>query len=240
MQRTHSLNHHRQPARRAVGAFRQRIAEFRFLAALGPSCRATWQPFGDTPPLAALIVCIALIFMPTSPCFAEVVESEAQQLYEVRQASGTSLLHALNSASPVRRHGRTFHGNTAWEIRWNFRRNESASGLCAITSVTTTLSIRMTLPRLTSGTPEGAAEFARYLPALRAHEDGHATIARKAAHEIDQAIARLPPKTSCQTLENEANHTGRQLLDTARQRGIDYDTSTKHGCAQGACLGAAR
>ncbi len=186
--------------------------------------------------LVTLIACIAL----TSPCFADVVESGAQQLYEVRQGPGTSLLHALNSASPVRQNGQTFHGHTAWEIRWKFRWNQSAAGLCAITSVTTALSIKTTLPQLTSGTPEGTAEFGRYLPALRTHEEGHAAIARKAAREIDQAIARLPPVSNCQTLESEANRTGQRLLDAARLRDIDYDASTKHGCTQGACLRAAR
>lgn len=167
---------------------------------------------------------------------ANVIENDSREWYEVRQASGASLLASLNASSPIREHGIIYHGHTAWQIDWNFRWNTSGSGLCEITSVTTNLSIKMTLPRLSISTPEGAAEFNRYFPALLKHEEGHKSIALKAAQMIDRSIASLRPLPSCQALEKEANRTALALIESLKQQNIEYDATTKHGCTQGACL----
>lgn len=170
------------------------------------------------------------------PSFAAVVEKQAQQWYEVHQSAETPLLLALNAASPVKVGGRIFHGYTAWDIRWNFRWNTSAVGLCEIRSITTHLSVTMTLPRLASSTPEGAAEFDRYFAALMAHEQGHRSIALEAARQVDRTIAGLRPMADCRQLEAEANAAGMAILEAAKRRELDYDVTTRQGCTQGACL----
>lgn len=170
------------------------------------------------------------------PSFAAVVEKQAQQWYAVQQSADTSLLMALIAASPVKVGGRTFHGYTAWDIRWNFRWNTSAAGLCEISSITTHLSVTMTLPRLASSTPKGAADFDRYFAALMAHEQGHRSIALEAARQVDRTIAGLQPMADCRRLEAEANAAGMAILEEAKRRELDYDITTRQGCTQGACL----
>jgi len=170
------------------------------------------------------------------PSLGSVIEKENREWYEVRQLAGTSLLNALNAASPVREMGRTFHAYTGWDIRWSFRWNTSAAGLCSITSVTTNLSVRMTLPRIVSSTSEGATEFGRYFPALLTHEQGHKAIAVEAANEVDRLIGNLRPAAKCQALEAQANRTGMAILESAKRKGVEYDARTEHGCTQGACL----
>ena len=174
------------------------------------------------------------------PSLGDVVEKEVREYYEARQLAGMSLLDALNSASPVQERGQTFHAYTAWDIRWNFKWQTSSAGLCEIASVTTSLSVKMTLPRLSIGTQEAVAQFNNYFPALVAHEQGHRQIALDAATQADRSIAGLRPMTDCQVLEKEANRTGLAVLESAKLREIEYDSTTKHGCTQGACLPRSR
>lgn len=172
--------------------------------------------------------------------FGHVIEKEVREYYDVRHSASMSLLDALNSASPVHINGQTFHAYTGWDIRWNFRWKSSSAGLCEITSVTTDLSVKMTLPRLLVSTPEVAAQFKNYFPALVTHEQGHKKIALDAANQADRAIASLRPVPDCQVLEREANRSGLAVLESARRRNIDYDMTTQHGCTQGACLPRSR
>lgn len=185
--------------------------------------------------MRALILAAVFISAATSS-IAHVVENEVREFYEVRQSAGTSLLDAIDYASPIRKNGRVFHGYPAWDIRWKFWWNNSTVGLCEITSVTTSLSVKMTLPKLTTGTPDAKNQFENYIRALVAHEQGHRKIGFDAASEADRLIAGLRPMTNCQDLEREANRTGNAVLDAAKRRDIEYDVKTNYGCKQGACL----
>lgn len=181
------------------------------------------------------VLLLACAAMPGA--LAEVSEEQAREWYDVRQEAGMTLLRALNAASPIRQDGETFHGYTAWHIRWNYRWNQpDAASPCRITSVATRLSVKMTMPRWVAGPAAGKAEFDAYFRSLQLHEDGHRSIALEAAGEVDRSIAQLPPMASCQALEKEANRTGMAALDRARQREKAYDAATRHGCTQGACL----
>jgi predicted secreted Zn-dependent protease len=182
-------------------------------------------------PVALLLLCL---FATPSP--AKVTEFDQLQTYPVHQRPGSSLLAALNNASPIREDGRIYHGNTAWDIRWSFRWDRNASGLCQILGVATKLSVTITLPELKSGTVAGQAEFQKYLRALQFHEEGHKKIAQEAASAADYAISTLPPMTSCKALASEAQRQGNAILDNARKAGQDYDATTRHGHTQGACL----
>jgi predicted secreted Zn-dependent protease len=167
---------------------------------------------------------------------AGVSEQVEHRYYDVAQRPGEPLLSALNTASPVREGSRTLHAHTAWNVRWQFRWNAAPGGTCRITSVATRLAVTMTLPRLRSTDALAAADFKRYYPALLRHEEGHRTLARGVAQEIDHRIETLPPMERCADLEREANRLGHDLVEDARQREIEYDRSTRHGCTQGACL----
>ncbi len=182
------------------------------------------------------IAVLLFIGILSTPSPAKVIEIDERQWYPVHQPSGTSLLAALNRASPIRENGRTFHGNTAWDIRWSFRWDRTPSGLCEILGVETKLSVTIMLPDLKSGTIAGQAEFQKYVRALLLHEEGHKKIAQEAAHAADQAISTLPPMSSCRMLASEAQRQGSAILDSARKAGREYDATTQHGHTQGACL----
>jgi predicted secreted Zn-dependent protease len=172
----------------------------------------------------------------TTSAFGAVTEATTRQLYAVHQQSGVSLLVALNNASLVRDAGKIYHAYTEWEVRWSFGWNTSPTGMCEITSVATTLTVKMTLPELKTSTLAGSAEFQKYFPALLRHEEGHRKIGQDAASAADRAIFNLRPMSSCKELERVANRAGMEILERAKRVEIEYDISTEHGCTQGACL----
>lgn len=147
------------------------------------------------------------------------------------------MLSALNSASPVREAGKIYHAYTGWGVRWRFWWNTLPTGMCEISAVTTTLTVKMTLPDLRTSTQADSAKFARYFAALVQHEEGHRKIAKDAAYAVDKAILSHRPLPDCRLLEAAANRAAMDALERAAQVEKEYDRSTQFGCTQGACLG---
>jgi len=168
--------------------------------------------------------------------WAHVTESHSTQTYEVILTPGTSLLQAINIAAKIYPDVRRYHGHTLSDVHWRFQWDVLPSGMCAITSVHTTLKTTITLPRLLKWPGADRTEFDTYLAALTRHEEGHKQLWKNAANQIDQAIIQLGPRLSCDSLELDANRLGQSILDRTRAAEIEYDLSTNHGCTQGACL----
>jgi predicted secreted Zn-dependent protease len=170
-------------------------------------------------------------FAPLS--LAEVSERLDYVSYSAKTEASRPLLESLDAASPIRRNGRVHHGYTDWYVRWQFRWWEEADGRCRITSVQTSLTGKIQLPRLEG---KSSPQFDRYLWALRTHELGHFRLGQVAAAEIDMEILALPEAPSCKALESLANSTGHRILNFYRGEELDYDASTDHGKSQGAWL----
>lgn len=174
------------------------------------------------------------------PCvtdaFAEVLEQLTTREYAVTADAAVPLLRLLDGATPIREHGKVFHGYTKWYVKWNYRWNEAPDGSCRITRVDTSVEGTITLPKLVGGTGAQRARFDTYLTALRTHEEGHYAFARQAGREIDGKIAALPAMRTCKVLEAEANGLGYRILDTYTTREKQYDRDTDHGRTQGAWL----
>lgn len=167
---------------------------------------------------------------------AEVRETLRHEPYAVNWLPTQSLRQALDTASPIRHNGATFHGYTQWQIDWQFHWWQEPTGECRITTVTTTLDIVIRLPQLQPDVARDTRAFTAYVSALRQHEQGHADTGRMAAKAIDQGIAALPRQASCAALETAANQTGHRLIAQFRQRDTQYDRATGYGRTQGAYL----
>jgi predicted secreted Zn-dependent protease len=179
---------------------------------------------------------IFMLLLLSSPVIAEVSETITYKTYTAEHKTGTTLLQALNSSSPIRHNGEIFHGYTSWYIRWRYEWNHGTDGYCSITRNKTTLRVTITLPDLIASDPKIKSEFSRYLESLHGHELGHLRIAREAAERIDREILSLPPMASCSLLEQTANQAGQEILEQARQEERNYDQSTNYGATQGALL----
>lgn len=184
----------------------------------------------------AHLLCLAVLLLTSALAQAEVQPSLVVQTYEVRYRADTSLRQSITDASPVRHHGRTFHGFTRWNVKWQFWWMELHGGQCRVDRTLTRVDAVITLPDLRGAPPEAQQAFNRYVTALRQHEMGLYRFGLDAAHRIDQGIASLPPQPSCAVLQAEANRLGRRLLDEAIRAEIEYDRRTQHGRTEGVWL----
>ena len=177
-----------------------------------------------------------LLLIWASVASADVHESLDFQEYTVRPESERSLLVAINSASPVHRGGRIFHGYTTWNVRWNFRWNSDRNGLCKIIDSKVSISGTILLPKLIGGTGAQRDHFERYIRNLQTHELGHFDIGKRAAYAIDSYLLSLPSKSTCSLLESDANEGAYRLLEKHKKIEEQYDVDTSHGKTQGAWL----
>jgi predicted secreted Zn-dependent protease len=180
------------------------------------------------PTLASL--CIA------ASAYAEVSEALNYVHYDAPITPKQSLLAALNSASSIRQDGRTYHGYTKWDVRWNFWWNENRGRSCRITRVKVSVTSTITLPRLIGGTAAQKEEFERFSASLKTHELGHHAIGKEAAEEVENAIKTLPEMGDCKQLERAANAAGGKVIREHQEKEKRYDAETRHGKNQGAWL----
>lgn len=185
---------------------------------------------------AARLGVIAAALVASGTALAAVQEEFHPKPYAVHARPDEPLRQAINAATPITVDGQRFHGYTRWNVRWTFRWWREASGRCTITEVTTRLRVELQLPELQRATPNQQAEFDRYLPALKQHEQGHVQFGRDAARAVDEGISQLPAEADCATLERRANALGHRILQDHVEREKRYDLDTGNGTTQGAKL----
>ena len=167
---------------------------------------------------------------------AEPKVSETFNYYDVSGSTVQELRADLNRHRPADKAGKHFDAVTRWFIRWRYD-YQTGSDQCAIASVSTTVNITITFPRLseTADIPAAVKQaFADYTQKLLLHEKGHAQNAIDTAKRIDDGIAALRPQGTCPQLGRDANSLGYSLLEAAKQWDADYDLRTRHGATQGA------
>lgn len=187
-----------------------------------------------TPAVRLGVVAVVLISAGTAQ--AAVQEEFHPKPYAVYAKPDEPLRQAINTSTPINVNGQRFHGYTRWNVRWTFRWWREPSGRCTITDVTTRLRLELQLPELHRATPSQQADFDRYLPALKQHEQGHVQFGRDAARAVDEGIAQLPAEAECATLERRANALGQRIVQDHVEREKQYDFDTGHGATQGAKL----
>lgn len=171
----------------------------------------------------------------TTATLAEPVVRQTHYYYDVAGSTPQELRADLDRHGPFDQQGRRFDGFTRWYVRWRYT-YASDPQRCAIESVSTTVDIAITLPRLASDTSASASlqqSFSTYVEKLHAHENGHAQIAIDIGKRIEDGIRALPPETGCDRLGQIANDLGYSLIREANQQEIDYDARTQHGRTQG-------
>jgi predicted secreted Zn-dependent protease len=140
--------------------------------------------------------CLAMIAamaasVPTAS--AEVRETRETKTYVVRGDLETDVREQINAQRP-----RGFDALTRLNIHWNYTYRQ-AGGICSTMSVTATLAVVQTMPRLETTDAELKNSFNGFLKALQLHEDGHAQNGRNAARRADSGIASLHASTCDET-----------------------------------------
>lgn len=157
--------------------------------------------------------------------------------YSVTAKNVSSLVEAVNKASPVRQNGDVFHAHTETYIKWTFWWNNQNDG-CKLSRVETEVDITYIFPRLNkSSSGKKVIEiWEKYYSALVIHENGHAEIAIEAAREIESSLLSMPEYRNCNLLSEKANMKAQEILDHTKPKHEHYDRKTRHGKSQGAYL----
>jgi predicted secreted Zn-dependent protease len=166
---------------------------------------------------------------------ARVVVRTHLRAYDIAGSSALELRAAMDRLGPKDPvDGTPYAGFTRWKIEWSY--DYAGATVCALTRVRVVATIQIALPRwrgASSADPGLAAEWARFLAALRRHENGHAEIAKRGASRIARLLGSLPSFRSCARLERAADSMGARTLETTRRAELAYDEWTRHGDTHG-------
>jgi predicted secreted Zn-dependent protease len=155
--------------------------------------------------------------------------------YDVEGENETELRASLDTRGPQDTDGVRHDAYTSWQVTWRFPFAQSEEG-CSTGPVSTSVRVTITVPRWAGPIDDAplTGKWRRYLEALETHESGHRETGFRAATDITEELAALPPKPTCEEAELIANAAAATVLE--RYRGVDteYDAETRHGVTQGA------
>ncbi len=180
---------------------------------------------------------LVLAFICLPQAFAEPEVIVQQTHYPVVGTTTAQIRQSLDRNTPVRQNGKPFDAYTKWDVDWRLQWAHDGKGTCRVTEVTTVVRIRQTFPRLeTAGdvAPQLAERWERYMRALVEHEAGHAAVGLEAAREIEQQLAQLGDRPSCDRLETGANVLAREIIARHALLEAQYDAASNYGERDGA------
>jgi predicted secreted Zn-dependent protease len=170
-----------------------------------------------------------------APAEARVIVRTQLRPYDIAGSSAPELRVAMDRLGPKDPvDGTPYAGFTRWRIEWSY--DYAGATPCTLTRVRVVATIQIAVPRWRgagSADPRLAAEWARFVAALRHHEYGHAEIAKRGARRIARLLGSLPSFLSCARLERAADSTGARTLEMTRRAELAYDEWTRHGDTHG-------
>jgi len=110
---------------------------------------------------------------------------------------------------------------------------------CRLMQVELKLDIDITYPlwREEARGPDAMrTEWARFMIAVRAHEQGHVDRFRRAANEMSDRLAAIPPASSCRTVRSAVAAERERFRHEIAIIQAEYERQTDNGANQGARL----
>lgn len=110
-------------------------------------------------------------------------------------------------------------GEVADHWNWNFRFAATGNS-CLVTSDEIVLKLRILLPTWiddAGADPATRTAWNNYFQELKAHEDGHKTIALKAAKQISKLTHGATAPGSCTALEQSLNRAAKQIVENSEK-----------------------
>jgi predicted secreted Zn-dependent protease len=163
------------------------------------------------------------------------VQNVKYEYYEVCGCSEKDLQCDLKLKGVKCKDGKKYDSTTNWTLTWHYNRNKH-SNTCTTDAFTVSVDIIFRLPKWArdAKAPEQlAAKWDSYVKNVFAHESGHKDRAVKAAVELTQTIADLPPARTCWELDQEVNRIARARVNKLYDEQTEYDMATNHGMSQG-------
>lgn len=167
---------------------------------------------------------------------AEIIERTYLNHYFVTPKEGQSVKDAIRENSTIVRDGRTFLGQTTWEVTPLYKYGGTGYS-CKIKEMQIYLNIKFILPKIHELDPlpeekEKAFEF--FYNAIYQHELGHKKLGVSCAQEIETFLNEHPPYGTCAELQREVALNVSRIKEKYQDLNRQYDIETDHGRTQGA------
>jgi len=169
----------------------------------------------------AILVCAA-------PASADVKVEVAQSTYELRGLSREAIHDDLHRVGKKDGDG-VIEGEVNDDLGWKLK-FVAEEGSCRVASDEITLKLSVTMPVwLDEASADQAVRtvWNSYYQDLKAHEDGHKTIAVDAAQQINKLTHGAKAVGPCKALEESLNTAARQIVDTAEKAQDKHDAEAK-------------
>jgi predicted secreted Zn-dependent protease len=158
--------------------------------------------------------------------------------YPVSGETFQAISQSMDKNSPIIDKGKKYRGYTHWHVKAHYYYN-SLVNTCHIDPqrISVVTDIQFILPQWQDQAKANAqvtAQWQKYYQALQLHENGHKNHGLQAANLILQRLLTFSAYSSCQELEQAANHAIHEIIDRYAQADVDYDRRTGHGKTQGA------
>lgn len=156
--------------------------------------------------------------------------------YAVSGDNAEALRRAIDASGPAGPDGARWAGRTDWTLHYRFW-TRSTGGPCRVERVSVTLATVMTLPEWAgapAASPPLQQRWARFLSALRVHEEGHRRHGQLGADELERRLATLPPHPDCPAMDAAVRPVADEIIARHAAMGPAYDRTTDHGRRQGA------
>jgi len=159
--------------------------------------------------------------------------STSTSYYTVSGASRSQLRNSLNANGP-----NGYWGYTEWFVSYNYTPVTNSDGSCANSSVTTTYTCQITLPKWNQpvdATNDAIGAWSSMISALTQHEKNHCNTAIALAQDARNGILSLNT-SSCETMGSAVATEWSKHYQNALATDKNYDATTNHGISEGATL----
>lgn len=157
---------------------------------------------------------------------------ESYDYYSVDVYEKKDLIPALINASPIRRNGKGYLGEThtyyKWTIDWL-----SDSSSCWVNKAVVELYVNLTLPKLNASNSDVKAVWEDWYPKLLRHEHNHRDIAIHTANKMLFSLSELAPASNCEDLVKNAGAVVSKYEAEEEVLHDNYDRETNHGETEG-------
>jgi predicted secreted Zn-dependent protease len=159
---------------------------------------------------------------------ADVKLEETYSTYQLRGLSREAIHEDLHRVAKRDRDG-LIDGEMSNDLHWNFR-FAAAENSCRVSSDEIVLKIYILLPRWVDEERANSVLHSiwnTYFQELKAHEDGHKTIAVAAAERISKLAHDATASGSCTALERSLNDAAKRIVEDSERAQNQHDLNSQ-------------
>ncbi len=162
--------------------------------------------------------------------------TEQYEYYEIKGTSEKELRDQMCRNGCPFPDGKKYDSVTSWRVKLDYG-HDQATQACSADSVRVNVAINFRYPKWirTDGAPQQLVDkWDEYMKNLVMHENEHRDMAVQAAAELSEAVAALPPASSCAELDREVRSLSRERMEKLDVDEKMLDKTTSHGKTEGA------